>query len=162
MASKYNTRKNEIAVDAPPPTDAALHFIGIIRTPFTTRDLCPRQGDGEYGPQCRVVVNEIWQPALRGLEQFEKIELFYWLHESRRDLVVQSPKDNGETYGTFSLRSPVRPNPIGVSRVRLLAVERGVLLVRGLDCLDKTPLLDIKPDKCSFVPKVPPKQMDQR
>lgn len=162
MASKYELRANEVAVDAPPPTDAALHFIGVIRTPFVTRDQCPRQGDGEYGPQCRVVVDEIWQPALQDLERFERVELFYWLHESRRDLVVQSPRADGETRGTFSLRSPVRPNPIGLSRVRLLGIERGVLLVRGLDCLDGTPLLDIKPDRCSFVPQAPPKAADLR
>ena len=69
-----------------------------------------------------------------------------------RNLVLQSPKKNGLTRGTFSLRSPVRPNPIGTSIVRLVGIEGSTVLVRGLDCLDETPLIDIKPDRCEFSP----------
>tara|TARA_R110002012_G_C11482754_1_gene595255 strand:- start:475 stop:720 length:246 start_codon:yes stop_codon:yes gene_type:complete len=76
---------------------------------------------------------------------------------SRRDLILQSPKSDGQTVGTFALRSPVRPNPIGTSIVRLLRIEDGTLYVRGLDCLDGTPLIDIKPDRGAFTPKAPPK-----
>ena len=81
---------------------------------------------------------------------FEVIEVLYWLDRSRRDLVRQSPKSDGRTTGTFALRSPVRPNPIGLSRVRLLARRGHVLEVRGLDCLDGTPLIDLKPDRCAL------------
>jgi tRNA (Thr-GGU) A37 N-methylase len=63
------------------------------------------------------------------------------------DLVLQSPRDNGSTRRTFALRSPVRPNPIGTSIVRLIGLESTTLLVRGLDCLNGTPLLDLKPDR---------------
>lgn len=73
------------------------------------------------------------------------------MHEARRDLLTQTPRGGGPL-GTFALRSPVRPNPIALSRVTLLGVENGALLVRGLDCLDGTPLLDIKPNRC------PPRQ----
>jgi tRNA (Thr-GGU) A37 N-methylase len=65
---------------------------------------------------------------------------------SRRDLMRQSPRSDGIVHGTFTLRSPVRPNPIANSLVRLLAVEGTTLVVRGLDCLDGTPLLDVKPE----------------
>ena len=82
--------------------------------------------------------------------------MLYWLHQSRRDFVLQSPKNNGNTRGTFSLRSPVRPNPIGTSIVKLVGVEGNVVLVRGLDCLDETPLIDFKPDRCEFTPLAPP------
>jgi tRNA (adenine37-N6)-methyltransferase len=71
--------------------------------------------------------------------------------------VLQSPKSNGETSGTFALRSPVRPNPIATSLVRLVGLEPGVAFVRGLDCLDGTPLLDLKPDRCAFTPLAPAK-----
>ncbi|PKP63675.1 MAG: tRNA (N6-threonylcarbamoyladenosine(37)-N6)-methyltransferase TrmO, partial [Alphaproteobacteria bacterium HGW-Alphaproteobacteria-8] len=66
----------------------------------------------------------------------------------RRDLVRQSPRRDGATVGTFALRSPVRPNPIASSVVTLVAVEGDTLVVRGLDCVDGTPLIDIKPEAC--------------
>ena len=75
---------------------------------------------------------------------------------ARRDLVLQSPRNNGATRGTFALRSPMRPNPTGTSLVRLIGIEGATLLVRGLDCLDGTPLLDIKPDRSLFIPLAPP------
>lgn len=141
-------RPGETAVELPPAEDAALRFIGRIRTPFPTREDCPRQGDPENGPDCRIEFDPLWEPALEGIEKFSIIEVLYWLDRSRRDLLTQSPRRDGATRGTFSLRSPVRPNPIGLSRVRLLRREGAVLVVRGLDCLDGTPLLDIKPDRC--------------
>lgn len=149
------TRPGEIEAALPERTDARLVFIGRIRTPFKTRDDCPRQGRHD-GPICRVEVDEPWRAALKGIEEYSRIELLYWMHQARRDLVQQSPKSNGRTTGTFALRSPVRPNPIATSLVKLEGVEDGVLLVRGLDCLDGTPLVDIKPDRCSYSPPAPP------
>ena len=67
----------------------------------------------------------------------------------------QSPKGDGTTRGTFSLRSPVRPNPIGTSLAALVGIEGATVLVRGLDCLDGTPLIDLKPDRCAFTPLAP-------
>lgn len=148
----FDTRPGEIEVPLPERTDARLVFIGRIRTPFATRADCPRQGRID-GPVCRIEVDAPWREGLKGLEKFEYVQVLYWMHEARRDLVLQSPKHNGETAGTFALRSPVRPNPIAVSVVRLVGIEPGVLLVRGLDCLDGTPLVDIKPDRCSHSPE---------
>ena len=71
--------------------------------------------------------------------------VLYWMDKARRDLVVQAPRHYAEARGTFALRSPVRPNPIAASVVRLLHIDGNVLSVVGLDCLDNTPLLDIKP-----------------
>jgi tRNA-Thr(GGU) m(6)t(6)A37 methyltransferase TsaA len=141
------TRPGETCVPLPDRQDAHLVFIGRLRTPFTSRDECPKQGDAEHGPICRVEIDEPWRAALAGIDGFEQLDLLYWMHEARRDLVTQTPRD-GRTLGTFALRSPVRPNPIALSRVRLLGVEDDTLLVRGLDCLDGTPLLDVKPHRC--------------
>ncbi|MCL3883953.1 tRNA (N6-threonylcarbamoyladenosine(37)-N6)-methyltransferase TrmO [Marivita sp. GX14005] len=152
-------RPNEQAIDAGPASDAALRFIGTIHTPWTRREDCPRQGRMD-GPECRIVIAPAWRAALDGLEEYDCIEVLYWLDRSRRDLVRQSPRSDGKTVGTFALRSPVRPNPIGTSMVRLLRIEEGTLHVRGLDCLDGTPLIDIKPDRCDFTPKAPPKPGD--
>jgi tRNA (adenine37-N6)-methyltransferase len=159
MVRLNEIRRNEVAVEPPAPLDAGLVFIGTIRTPWTSRLDCPRQGRQD-GPICRIEVYEPWVAALDGIDQFERIEVLYWLHQSRRDLVSQSPADDGATRGTFSLRSPARPNPIGSSLVTLIARQGSFLSVKGLDCLDRTPLLDLKPDRCLFTPLAPPQPGD--
>lgn len=160
MVRKSEIRAGEVSVPPPPATDAGLVFIGRIRTPWTSRLETPRQGRLD-GPVCRIEIFEPWKQALEGIAEFERLEVLYWLHESRRDLVLQSPANNGVTRGTFSLRSPVRPNPIGTSMVALVGIEDSTLLVRGLDCLDGTPLIDLKPDSCQFTPLAPPKRDSQ-
>src|SRR5215471_12696265 len=118
MVRLNELRENEVRVRAPPATDAGLVFIGRIRTPWTSRLHCPRQGRPD-GPACRIEIFEPWVPALAGIEAFERLEVIYWLDRARRDLVRQSPANDGTTRGTFALRSPVRPNPIGTSIVML-------------------------------------------
>ena len=159
MVRENEIRPAEVTVEPPPATDAGLVFIGRIRTPWTSRMVTPRQGRQD-GPLCRIEIFAPWVPALNGLDGFERIEVIYWLHLSRRDLVLQSPANDGTARGTFSLRSPARPNPIGTSIAELLRIEGGCLLVRGLDCLDGTPLLDIKPDRALFTPIAPPQAGD--
>ena len=151
MPRESEVREGELAVEMPLARDAGLVFIGRIRTPWTSREDTPRQGRHD-GPVCRLEIFEPWVPALKGVDFYNHLEVIYWLHHSRRNLVLQSPKKNGLTRGTFSLRSPVRPNPIGTSIVKLVKVEGNVVLVRGLDCLDETPLIDLKPDRCEFSP----------
>jgi tRNA (Thr-GGU) A37 N-methylase len=97
-------------------------FIGRIKTTWTSRMEAPRQGRHD-GPICRIEVFEPWVLALQGVEAFERLEVLYWLDPSRRDLVLQSPANSAKVHGTFSLRSPVRPNPIGTSIVKLEAIE---------------------------------------
>lgn len=154
MVRESEIRTGEVAVEAPPPTDAGLVFIGRIRTPWTSRLHAPRQGRID-GPVCRLEIFEPWVAALKGIELYSNLEVIYWLHLSRRDLVLQSPKNDGAVRGTFSLRSPVRPNPLGTSLVKFVGVEGATVLVRGLDCLDGTPLVDLKPDRCQFTPLAP-------
>ncbi|MGQ3295074.1 MAG: tRNA (N6-threonylcarbamoyladenosine(37)-N6)-methyltransferase TrmO, partial [Shinella sp.] len=146
-------------VTPPAAVDAELVFIGRISTPWTSRMETPRQGRHD-GPVCTIEIFEPWVQALAGVERFERLEVLYWLHQSRRDLVLQSPASNGEVHGTFSLRSPVRPNPIGTSIVALEKIEGNRLFVRGLDCLDGTPLIDLKPDRTLFKPIAPPQKGD--
>lgn len=159
MVRENEIRDAEVAVEWPGATDAGLLFVGRIRTPWTSRLETPRQGRHD-GPLCRIEVFAPWQAALDGLSAYERIEVLYWLHLSRRDLVRQSPANDGTARGTFSLRSPVRPNPIGTSIARLVGIEDGTVLVRGLDCLDGTPLLDLKPDRALFTPIAPPQPGD--
>lgn len=147
MAYINEIRAGEVAVAAPAARDAGLEFIGRIHTPWATRAETPRQGRDD-GPVCHLEVFDTWVPALKGLEAFETLFVIYWLHQSRRDLVTQSPRSNGATSGTFALRSPVRPNPLGLAQVKLVGIDGNMVAVRGLDCLDGTPLIDIKPDRC--------------
>jgi tRNA-Thr(GGU) m(6)t(6)A37 methyltransferase TsaA len=154
MVRRDEIRSGERAIAPPAETDAGLVFIGRIHTPWTDRLMCPRQGRPD-GPECRIEVFEPWRAALDGVAQYERLEVLYWLHLSRRDLVRQSPANDGKARGTFSLRSPVRPNPIGSSIATLVSVEADGIIVRGMDCLDGTPLLDIKPDRTLFTPIAP-------
>jgi len=137
-------RTGEVAVDLPPQTDAALYFIGTIRTPWKTRQECPKRGSPD-GPICSIVLDERWRQALTGIAGHKRIQVLYWMNRARRDLVLQTPFQR-PTMGTFALRSPVRPNPIASALVELVAVDGATLQVRGLDCLDGTPLLDLKPE----------------
>jgi len=159
MVRESEIRAGEVAVAPPPADDAGLVFIGRIHTPWTSRMEAPRQGRTD-GPVCRIEVFEPWVQALDGLAQYKRIEVLYWLHLSRRDLVMQSPRNDGAVRGTFSLRSPARPNPIGTSIAELVGIDGVTVLVRGLDCLDGTPLLDLKPDRAGFTPLAPPQPGD--
>jgi tRNA-Thr(GGU) m(6)t(6)A37 methyltransferase TsaA len=144
MNSVETIRPGEIRVALPEQTDAGVYFVGRIRTPWPTRDMCPRRGDPN-GPDCRIEIEARWQAALEGLQDHKRLQVLYWMHESRRDLLVQVPRHTGRRSGTFALRSPVRPNPIASSIVELVSVKDNVVTVRGLDCLDGTPLIDLKP-----------------
>jgi tRNA-Thr(GGU) m(6)t(6)A37 methyltransferase TsaA len=155
MVRLNEIRHGELAMsNLPPANDAGLVFIGRIHTPWTDRLVCPRQGRLD-GPVCRVDIFEPWIPALECITEFDRLEVLYWLHESRRDLLQQSPRNDGRARGTFSLRSPARPNPIGTSVVKLISAEGATLRVQGLDCLDGTPLIDLKPDRTLFTPIAP-------
>jgi tRNA-Thr(GGU) m(6)t(6)A37 methyltransferase TsaA len=94
---------------------------------------------------CTIEVDPRWEQALPGVETCSHLIVLYWMDRARRDLAVQMPTKAEAGRPTFSVRSPVRPNPIALSVVELRKVEGTRLEVVGLDCLDGTPLIDIKP-----------------
>jgi tRNA-Thr(GGU) m(6)t(6)A37 methyltransferase TsaA len=140
----YGLREGEVRAEPPDHFDASLYYIGRIRTPWRRREDCPKNGR-ESEAVCTIELDSRWIPGLQGLETASHVVVLYWMDRARRDLVLQAPRHYAEQRGTFALRSPVRPNPIAMSVVRLLRIEGGTLSVVGLDCLDNTPLLDIKP-----------------
>ncbi len=144
MTRDAGIRDGEVAVALPDRTDAGVYFIGRIRTPWTRREECPKNARESDGV-CTIEVDPRWAQGLRDIESCTHLLVLYWMHEARRDLVLQVPRHYGKPRGTFALRSPVRPNPIAASVVTLVAVEGQVLSVVGLDCLDGTPLIDLKP-----------------
>jgi len=136
-------REGEIAVTLPETFDAGVYFIGRIRTPWRRRDQCPKNARGS-GAECTIELDPRYAAALDGVASCTHLVVLYFMHEARRDLLVQMPR-HGDRRGTFAIRSPVRPNPIAMSVARLVRIERARLTVVGLDCLDGTPLIDIKP-----------------
>ncbi len=140
----YGLREGELAAALPATFDASLYYIGRIRTPWRRRQECPKNGR-ETDAVCTVELDPRWAAGLTGLDTVSHLVLLYWMDQARRDLIVQSPRHYAEHRGTFALRSPARPNPIAVSVVRLVGIDGTTLKVVGLDCLDGTPLLDIKP-----------------
>ena len=128
-------------------TDASLYFIGRIRTPWTARKDCPKNARAarESGVVCTIEVDPRWHQALPGVETCSHLIVLYWMDRARRDLAVQVPKQYGDGRPTFSLRSPVRPNPIALAWSSFARSRATRLHVVGVDCLDGTPLLDIKP-----------------
>jgi tRNA-Thr(GGU) m(6)t(6)A37 methyltransferase TsaA len=142
--NQFGLRKGEVAVDLPDHFDASLYFIGRIRTPWHSRGACPKNGR-ESDAVCTIELDPRWAGGLKGLETVSHVLVLYWMDKARRDLVVQAPRHYAEERGTFALRSPVRPNPIAASVVKLVGIDGTKLSVVGLDCLDGTPLLDIKP-----------------
>ena len=126
-------------------TDIVIRPIGVIHSPFTDRANMPIQPCGARDTAGTVVVDEALAPGLRDLEGFSHIYLLYHFHMSQGfDLTVVPFMEPAER-GLFSTRAPRRPNQIGLSVVRLQQVEGNVLHILGVDVLDGTPLLDIKP-----------------
>jgi tRNA-Thr(GGU) m(6)t(6)A37 methyltransferase TsaA len=140
----FGIRDGEIAVELPDHFDASLYYIGRIRTPWTRREECPKNAR-ESEAICTIELDPRWAAGLKGVDSCTHLVVLYWMDKSRRDLVLQVPHHYGVGRGTFALRSPARPNPIAMSVVRLVGVEGAKLKVVGLDCLDNTPLLDLKP-----------------
>jgi tRNA-Thr(GGU) m(6)t(6)A37 methyltransferase TsaA len=121
-----------------------LHPIGIIRSPFSNTEEVPVQASRSKA-RGQVLVDLEYTNGLEGLEGFSHIFLIYIFHcSSAYELKVKPFLDN-VTHGLFATRFPCRPNPIGISVVRLLSVRENIMEVEGLDVLDGTPLLDIKP-----------------
>jgi tRNA-Thr(GGU) m(6)t(6)A37 methyltransferase TsaA len=144
MADEFGIRAGEVAISLPEKFDAGVYFIGRVCTPWTRREECPknaRQSDAV----CTIDVDPRFAAALHGVESCSHLLVLYWMDKSRRDLVLQVPHHYGEPHGTFALRSPARPNPIAASVATLLQISGNRLSVVGLDCLDGTPLIDIKP-----------------
>nr|WP_049541422.1 TrmO family methyltransferase [Vibrio nigripulchritudo] len=110
--------------------------------------MCPHNVDDESGPICQLVLEPRYQFGIEGLNVGEKIDILYWLHNAERGEMLQVSAhrvDGDKPRGVFSLRSPNRPNPIGLAKLTIVEVTDGKVIVRGLDCLTGTKLIDIKP-----------------
>lgn len=130
--------------DHRPPSPISLHPIGVIHSPFHDPESTPIQAIRSQAIGTVEVYPEFSQ-GLRGLEEFSHIYLLYAFHRSEGYSLLVKPFLDDDQHGLFATRHPRRPNPIGFSVVRLRKIEDNLLTIEGVDVLDDTPLLDIKP-----------------
>jgi tRNA-Thr(GGU) m(6)t(6)A37 methyltransferase TsaA len=126
-----------------------LHPIGTVRSPYRTVNDAPHQGRGTDAVS-EIVILEQYRPGLRDLQHHSHLIVLSWFDRSDRTSLTATPPHTGVEHGVFATRSPNRPNPIGLCVVDLVGCEDGVLTVRGLDSIDRTPVLDIKP----YIPEI--------
>ncbi len=119
--------------------------IGTVFTEFKTREGMPIQSNGAKGVKGKIVLNEDLALGLNDLIDFSHIILIYYFHKSKGFELETKPFLDHQKRGVFSTRAPRRPNSIGISVVKLLAIEKNTLFIENVDLLNETPLLDIKP-----------------
>ena len=127
-------------------TSYEIRPIGYVESPLVDRESAPKQGS-EGAPDAWLVFDPDVAEGIRDLAVGAEVFVLTWLHQSRRDVLAVRPRDdprNPET-GVFSTRSEDRPNPIGLHRVHISAIEGLRVLVRDLEAFDGTPIVDIKP-----------------
>ncbi len=139
-----------LAVDPATMTpDGHVVFIGQVGSPWKTRETCPKnmRAARETGQRAWLQVDAPYRAGLAGLEGCAHVIVLTWLHRAPRNLIVQKPRHASEAKGVFALRSPARPNPVGLHVARLLSLDiaAGRLGLEAIDVLDGTPLIDIKP-----------------
>ncbi|HEV8206017.1 MAG TPA: tRNA (N6-threonylcarbamoyladenosine(37)-N6)-methyltransferase TrmO [Acidimicrobiia bacterium] len=129
-----------------PETDYAIHPIGWVESPLVDPDAAPLQGD-EGAPDAWLVLDPTVRPAARDLDVGGEVIVLTWLDRADRETLVVHPRGDPDrpARGVFSTRSQDRPNPIGLHRVQVLAIDDTRIRVRHLEALDRTPVVDIKP-----------------
>ena len=123
---------------------ATIESIGHIKTPYETLDDCPRNIDPQ-GPPCKLIIRDDLRDGLMGLVLGQMILILYWLDQADRAVLLQNSRRTGALAGIFALRTPNRYNPIGAAVLPIEEIDGCVITVRGLDCLNGTSLIDIKP-----------------
>lgn len=124
----------------------AIRPVGRVESPLVDPQAAPRQGD-EGAPEAWLVFDESMRDALRDLREGEDVLVLTWLDRADRDVLVVHPRGDvtRPATGVFSTRSPHRPNPVGLHRVEIAAIDGTRLRVRNLEALDGTPIVDVKP-----------------
>jgi tRNA-Thr(GGU) m(6)t(6)A37 methyltransferase TsaA len=133
-----------------PMNTIRLRPIGVVHTPFKEPKGTPIQPAMADGARGTVTVFEEFQDGLKDLEGFERIWLICWFHLAPKARLLVTPFLDDRQHGVFATRAPARPNPIGISSVRLLRIDGNILTVADVDIVDGTPLLDIKPYAPAF------------
>ncbi|MGP9792122.1 SAM-dependent methyltransferase [Roseinatronobacter sp. NSM] len=148
MTDRFTPRPGEVQLDAPLSMQAEITFIGHIESDWSLED-CPKNiaQAREAGKPAHLHIAPLFRAGLEGISQGDALVLLYWMDRAPRDLIRQMPRHRDSATGTFNLRSPARPNPIGMGVVRVLALDMaaGRITIDAIDAIDGTPLVDIKP-----------------
>jgi tRNA-Thr(GGU) m(6)t(6)A37 methyltransferase TsaA len=120
--------------------------VAVVESPLTDRAAAPKQGD-EGAPEATIVFEAGFRPALEGVAAGDELLVLTWLDRASRDVLRVHPRDDTTRpqLGVFATRSPDRPNPLGLHRVTVLAIDGTRMRVSGLEALDGTPVVDVKP-----------------
>ncbi len=123
-----------------------LRAIGRVLSPLTDRASAPKQGD-EGAPETTISISPDFAAGLEGIEVGEELLVLTWFDRAERDVLSVHPRGDlsRSATGVFATRSPDRPNPIGLHRVRILGIQGHELRVADLEAIDGTPVLDLKP-----------------
>jgi tRNA-Thr(GGU) m(6)t(6)A37 methyltransferase TsaA len=140
-----------------PPGPVGFHPIGWIRTPFTDIEGMPIQGSAAVGIEGSIELRPDLEAGLTDVGGFSHLVLLYHLDRASAPRLSVTPFLDDHPRGIFATRSPARPNPIGLSTVRLLGIEGATLRIADVDMLDRTPLLDIKPYVPAFDDRAEPR-----
>jgi tRNA-Thr(GGU) m(6)t(6)A37 methyltransferase TsaA len=133
-----------------PKDEITFKPIGIISTPFKTREGMPIQPKGATGVQGKIEIAPEYEQALDDLNGFSHVILLFHFHQTKGFKLKVVPFLDDHLRGIFATRAPSRPNPIGLSVVKLIQRKKNILFIENVDMLDGTPLLDIKP----YIPEV--------
>ncbi|MBZ9807508.1 tRNA (N6-threonylcarbamoyladenosine(37)-N6)-methyltransferase TrmO [Mesorhizobium sp. BR1-1-9] len=167
----FEVREGEQRLEIDPalmPADGHVVFIGRVTSPWTTRETCPKnmRAARETGQPAVLTIEPLYRAGLHGLERASHVVILSWLHHAPRSLIVQKPRHAAEAKGVFGLRSPARPNPVGLHVAKLVALDvaTGHIDIDAIDVLDGTPVIDIKPYFASTdaIPEATIKGRDER
>lgn len=125
---------------------STVQYIGIVNSSLKSMDDCPRQAD-ENAPAASIIVYPEFAKGIRDIKPGDEILLLTWLHMGDRTVLETRPRNNlnAPLTGIFSTRSPDRPNPVGIHSVTVISIANNEIKVDGLEVLDQTPVIDIKP-----------------
>lgn len=150
--SEFGLRDGETALSFDPAEstgDAHIVYIGKVRSTWTERAECPKNmiAARERGQPATLILSEPYWPGLAALEGTSHAILLTWMDRAPRNVILQNPQHHGAKRGVFSIRSPARPNPIGLHVVKIEHIDEqsGTIMIDAIDVLDGTPFIDLKP-----------------
>ncbi|WP_317136576.1 tRNA (N6-threonylcarbamoyladenosine(37)-N6)-methyltransferase TrmO [Methanochimaera problematica] len=119
--------------------------IGVVKSPYLTKEQAPSQGRNKDSEEMVIEIFEEYQKGLGDYREVSHLIVLLWFDQAKRDLLFAKPPYSDQEKPVFTTRSPNRPNPVGFDIGRIISVDSGKIMIAGLDAIDNTPVIDIKP-----------------